>query len=839
MRYKRQAIGLGLVMLWCAGTAISVDSPKDVTIHLVGNAHVDLAWMWLWEETVHEVYPHTFGPVLTKLNRFPGLTFAQSQAALYEAVERIRPQFINQVKRRVAENRWIPVGGTWAESDLNMPCGESLVRQFLYGKAYFREKFGTDSRVAWNPDTFGQNAAYPQILAQAGIEYNVFLRCAPKDMPFFWWEGLDGSRILCYVPPVWFTSRIDEGFRDQVVAAAEKSGFKELMVLHGAGDHGGGPRVEDIQAVERLRRDPQSPKFIFSDPESFLQKLQADTEKIPVHKGELNFIFPGCYTSQVETKKNNRIGENLLLTAEAVSAIAYEERFRKYFPERDVDEAWKIILRNQFHDILPGSSIGPVYDEAEIHYREALRRGRRALDFSLETIINAVDTTGEGIPIMVFNPSAWPRSGPVTIKISSSEIAGDYSFIDHSGAAVPHQILSSGNESKGRLDTCVFLVNDIPSLGYEVFRLVEDDRSAEKGDLSIGEDLLENDFLRVKLDEKTGWITSLFDKRRERETLSAPGNVLLALKDEPEGMSAWTLGTPDRMWTIGADGAEIRVIESGPVRGVVRVSSRFRNSRFEQDLILWRDSPRLDVTVRMDWHERNLLIKAAFPLAVTGGHAFFEIPYGAVERPADGREVPALRWIDLSADRGMSLINDSRYGFDVKDNIMRISLIRGPTYPDPEADEGLHETAYSLFPHGGDWKEAGTVRVAREFNNPLIARRVMVHGGDLPSTHSFLRVSPENIVVSTVKKPMGIGTQGLTIRAFESYGEKTTAEFVFPWPAVVRKSGILENFGTVLAENVDRVRVAFKPFEIITLHVLKIDNTEAGRADQEHLPPVS
>ena len=276
----------------CAGAALSVDSPKDVTVHLVGNAHVDLAWMWLWEETAHEVYPHTFGPVLTKLNRFPGLTFAQSQAALYEAVERSRPQFINQVKRRVAENRWIPVGGTWAESDLNMPCGESLVRQFLYGKAYFREKFGTDIRVAWNPDTFGQNAAYPQILAQAGMKYNVFLRCAPEDMPLFWWEGLDGSRILCYVPPVWYTSRIDEGFRDQVLAAAQKSGFKELMVLHGAGDHGGGPRVEDLQAVERLRRDPRSPNFVFSDPESFLKKLLAETKNIPVHKGELNFNFP-------------------------------------------------------------------------------------------------------------------------------------------------------------------------------------------------------------------------------------------------------------------------------------------------------------------------------------------------------------------------------------------------------------------------------------------------------------------------------------------------------------------------------------------------------------------
>jgi alpha-mannosidase len=213
------------------------------------------------------------------------------------------------------------------------------------------------------------------------MRYNVFLRCDPKNMSLFWWEGLDGTRVLCYVPPVWFTSRLDGNFLEDVLEKAKKTGLKDLMVLHGEGDHGGGPRVSDLQALERLRRDPGSPNLVFGSPETFPDKLRVDTAAIPVHRGELNFIFPGCYTSQAETKKNNRKGEQLLLTAEVFSAVAYEERYRKYFPERDLDEAWKILLRNQFHDILPGSSIGPVYDEAALHYEEAFRRGSRAPGF--------------------------------------------------------------------------------------------------------------------------------------------------------------------------------------------------------------------------------------------------------------------------------------------------------------------------------------------------------------------------------------------------------------------------------------------------------------------------
>jgi alpha-mannosidase len=823
MRKRVLGMVLGLALMCCFATPAAGDSRKDVTVHLVGNAHVDLAWQWLWEETVHEVYEHTFGPVLTKLNRFPGLTFAQSQAALYEAVERLRPQFINQVGRKVAEKRWFPVGGTWAESDLNMPCGESLVRQFLYGQAYFQQKLDADIRVGWNPDTFGQNWALPQIMTQAGLTYNVFLRCAPEGLSLFWWEGLDGSRILCYVPPVWYTSRIDVGFRDRVMAAAKKSGLQDLMVLHGAGDHGGGPRIEDLQAVERLRKDPMSPRFVFGSPQAFLEHTREKARDIPVYKGELNFIFSGCYTSQVEAKKNNRKGENLLLTAERFASIAYGERFRHYFPDRDLDEAWKIVLRNQFHDILPGSSIGPVYDEAERYYAEAFRRARRALDFSLETIINAADTSGEGTPVVVFNPLAWPRSGPAKINLSIPEKEGEFTVFDSSGESVPFQLMDAKSDGQRWNYTCLLLAGEIPSLGYEVFRAVKGRPAFPPGTLNIDENGLENDYLRIRLDRKTGWITSLYDKRQQREMLSGPGNVLWALTDKPEGMSAWTLGPEEEAWPIGEEGAEISVVETGPVRGLVRVKTRFRSSLFEQDLILGRDSRQLDVVVRMDWHERNLLVKAAFPLSLSEGKAFYEIPYGAIQRPADGREVPALKWIDLSSEGGMSLLNDSRYGFDVNGNRMRISLVRGPTYPDPNADEGRHETAYALYPHAGDWKEAGTVHRALEFNNPLFARQAMIHTGTLPAKHAFLSVGPENIVVSAVKKPKGIGTKGLSIRAYEAFGEEVEAEFIFPWPAIVRASDIREGFGRVIADKADRIKITFKPHEIVTIHVQKID----------------
>ena len=332
-----------------------------------------------------DIARYTFKGTLAQMDKMPGLTFAQSQAAIYEAIEKDQPELFAEIARKIKDGTWVPVGGMWVEPDANMPDGEALARQLLYGKRYFLDKFGIDVKVGWNPDTFGHNWQMPQILRQAGIDSYVFGRCAPGPDPthFFWWEGMDGSRVLGYVPAGWYNVSLQDGTRKILEAARKNTAIKDFMILYGAGDHGGGPRDVDLAAIRKFRDDPNEPRLVFDLPETYLKGIAgANGAALPVVKRELNFTFPACYTTQTATKKANRQLESLLVTAEKFSAIAAASGYRDYYPERDIDEAWKIVLRNQFHDILDGSSIGPVYDEVAGFYRagaDARRAGARLL----------------------------------------------------------------------------------------------------------------------------------------------------------------------------------------------------------------------------------------------------------------------------------------------------------------------------------------------------------------------------------------------------------------------------------------------------------------------------
>ncbi len=800
--------------------------PQDFTAHLIGHAHIDLAWLWRWEETVHDVATHTFRGTLEQMDKFPGLTFAQSQAAIYEAVEKEYPELFERIKDKVRAGTWVPVGGMWAEPDLNMPDGESFARQLLYGKRYFLEKFGVDVTVGWNPDGFGHNFQLPQILSKAGIKYYVFERCAPERTPIFWWEGQDGSRLLAYVPPGWYLVNLQDGVRDLLEEASENTALKDFMLLYGEGDHGGGPRATDLAAIRKFQKDKNHPRLGFVTPEKYFQAIQAAGVDFPVLKQELNFTFPACYTTQAETKKYNRELENLLVAAEKFSAVAVSRGARAYYPERDIDEAWKIVLRNQFHDILDGSSIGPVYDESRRCYEAARRRAQRALDFSLEAIVSQIDTRGEGTPLVVFNPLSWERTEPVEAAVTFMTPAAAVKLIDGKGAEVPCQVMGR-SERAGRTEIrFLFIAEKVPAFGYETFRILEADAGQEfETSLLVEGQTAENEFIRLVLDPKTGWMSKLYDKRIGREMLDGEGNVLQAIVDEPPNMSAWQLGLKENVANIGQEGASVELLESGPVRVVLRVTSVFRNSLFVQDVMLYHKVPRVDCRVRMNWEERNLMIKAAFPVAAKSPLADFEIPYGAISRPVDGTEVPALRWIDLTdetATHGLSLLNDCKYGFDVKDNIMRISLVHGATDPDPEADRGEHELLYSLYPHAGDWKEAKTFRRGYELNNPLLARTAMVHPGRWPSARSFFKVEPENVIMSAVKKESGYFSRAMILRVYEICGRETELRIALPGPVEAMETDLVERPLAKIETDGRILKLKMKPFEIKTIRTVPI-----------------
>ncbi len=799
--------------------------PRDYTAHLIGHAHIDLAWLWRWEETVNDIATNTFQGTLAQIDRLPGLTFAQSQPAVYDAVEKSYPELFARIREKVRAGAWVPVGGMWAEPDLNMPDGESLAHQLLYGKRYFLDKFGVDVTVGWNPDSFGHNFQLPQILSRAGIKYYVFGRCGPADAAVFNWEGMDGSRVLGYVTPGFYSVDLKNGLKDLIAEAARTTPVKDFMILYGAGDHGGGPRDEDLQAIARFKDDKGEPRLEFVRPERYFQVLEPQRSALPVVKQELNFIFPACYTTQVDVKKNNRRMENLLLAAEKFSSLAVFGGYRPYYPERDIDEAWKIVLRNQFHDILDGSGIGPVYEETRRFYREARERGSRALDFSLEEIGNAVDTRGEGRPLVVFNALAWTRTDPVEADIAFPRPVAGLKILDDQGKEIAYQVLRQSQQGGGWQGRVCFIAENIPSLGYKTFRVLESDKTPQPAtSLSVGPALLENEFLKATLDPQRGWLNSLTDKRSGREFLSAPANVLQAIADEPKIMSAWELGLGRTLAALGENGADLEVIEKGPVRAALRVKTKFRDSVFIQDLILYAGIPRLDCRLQMNWQERNVMIKAAFPATARNRRADFEIPYGFISRPADGNEVPAIRWVDVTDESGaygLSLLNDSKYGFDVKDGVLRISLVRGPTDPDPEADRGESETLYSLYPHEGSWQAAGVFRRAQELNQPLLARLAMNHPGPLGAVKSFVSVEPANVILSALKKEMGYYNYGLVFRVYETFGRETEAVLEFPWDLRFEETDLIERPLAKIAEDGKILRLKLKPFEIRTVRAVR------------------
>jgi alpha-mannosidase len=769
---------------------------KQFSIHATGNSHIDMAWLWPWTETV-EVVRNTFTSVLELMQEFPEFTFTMSSVRTYDWMEEKYPALFEQIRQRVREGRWEPIGAMWVEPDLNMPDGESIVRQLLVGKRYFQKEFGVDVRTGWNPDSFGYNWQLPQIYKKSGMDFFVTQKIAWGDtthFPYslFWWEAPDGSRVLTYFPHD-YVNGIEPQKMARDLADFEKKtgGFPDMMHLYGVGDHGGGPTRSMLEAA-RHWQDPSAvfPRLSLGPAQPYLDAVAAKVSgmKIPVWKDELYLEYHrGVYTSQAETKKNNRRNEALLLETEKFSALS--SLFGGTYPQKQLNDAWKKVLFNQFHDVLSGSGIHAVYVDAMRDHEEVRRAGHEMLQDSLAELAAHARTAGPGVPVVLFNPLSWARTDVVEVEAQFSGPVAALEVRGPSGAPALAEIVSNDAETHRLLVR--FLAEDVPPLGYSVFHLLPVSKAPRvPSTLVAGADTIENEFLRVRVDAKTGCITSLLDKKHNVEALAAGacGNLLQAFVDKPKDYDAWNIDAnfEDKKWDL-TQAEEVKLVESGPVRAVLRVVKKFQNSTFTQDITLYPHVPRVDVRTTADWHERHILLKAAFPLAVRSDTATFEIPFGSIERPTTRRtpaekakfEVPALRWADLSdSQNGFSLLNDSKYGYDAHDNVLRLSLLRSPTWPDPEADQGLHHFTYSLYPHGGTWREAGTVRRGYELNVPLLAFVTTPHSGTLPASYSFAALEPENLVLTAVKKAED--DDALIFRFYEFAGRQTEAHLKLP-----------------------------------------------------------
>ncbi|MBN1640314.1 MAG: alpha-mannosidase [Anaerolineae bacterium] len=832
------------------------------TLYLVGHAHIDLAYRWRWNETVHRIARDTFRGVLRMMEQVPEFTFVQSQLALYEAIRQHYPDLYAQIRQRIAEGRWIVTDG-WVEYDHTMPGGESMIRQHLIGSRYAREELGCEVTIAWAPDAFSGHAhTLPTILKGCGIERLLYGRGVPDDTPAFWWEGPDGSRILAYSPVYGYSAGIGARCFEVAEMWREMTGEDEMLFLYGRGDHGGGPRAGDFEALAALRADPTAPRCVHATPQDFFERVLAPKPDLPVYRGELGGGFTGSCSSEGRAKQRNRHMEHLLLTAERFATFAMFLQRKPAYPRVDFQDAWRTVLHHQFHDELPGTSRAPVYRDNDADYDRVQALAEGILDDALAEIAARLDTRGEGVPIVVYNPLAWARSEPVRLTLRLAAQPDQLVVRDVAGQDVPTQTLSVRQDGPYWYADLRFLAHDVPSLGYRTFRAwstAQPTSAASAVSVSEARDLiiLQNADILATIDRHTGHLVSVYDKRAQREVLSAGGYALQVIPETPGESTAWIIALKDEVDVL-REPITVEVVDEGPVRASARIAYRYRDSYIVQEIALSEGMPHLEVRLQLAWYERDCCLKAAFPTSIAGGAATFEAPLGAIERPMDGAEVPAQRWIDVSDDRrGASLLNDCRYAFDVAAGCMRMTVVRGIPDLDPEADVGRHDLRCALYPHEGDWRTGDTVRQGWAFNMPLIARQALRRAGviapwigpgvnhAMPPAFGFLQVAPTNIVLSAFKleeEDWGPGSP-LVIRLYETAGQPTVATIAFAAPLMhLEETNHLEEpvESDAARWEGDTATVAFRAHEIKTFRLrlaVPAFAIYAGLAHRDDVPP--
>lgn len=811
---------------------------KRFTLLLDANAHIDAAWLWRERETV-EVCRNTFASVMNMFDARPDFTYTQSSAAYYDWIEKRDPALFAKIRARAAEGRWEVIGGMWVEPDCNLPSGDSWARHLLYAKRYFRAKLGRDVKIGWNPDSFGYNANMPQLYRNAGIDAFITQKIgwnSDNVFPYrlFWWEAKDGSRILTYFP-FDYVNEIDDPYRlvDSLRQFEAGSGFTKLMVLFGVGDHGGGPSLEMLKRADRLRTLDVFPAIEYGTVGTYLAWLRGqDLSGLPVWKDELYLEYhQGTYTTQARMKERNRRSEVLLTNAEKLGSLA--TLFGGRYDGAALEEAWRNVLFNQFHDLLPGSGIREIYLDAAERHAAAQEIGAHELDRALRTIAAGVDTSGaKGTPLVVFNSLAWDRTDLVRATVPGE---GPWAVFDPKGREVPSQIVPAGRYAREIL----FVAKDVPPLGWAVFDLRPQAPSPAASALAISKDRVENGSFRIAVDGTSGWIAGLTDKRSGREVVSGAANRLQLLEDNPSAWDAWNIGLTGVEYPSAFRGAE--VVESGPVRAVLRLrrdylkpgvkkdfpTEDFPSSFFTQDIVLYDGLDRIDFVTEADWWEEHTMLKVAFPVTVSAANATYEIPFGSIERSTGSGdpwekakvEVAAHRWADLSqADYGVSLLNRAKYGHDIKGSTIRLSLLRSPKWPDPTADRGKHTIEYALYPHAGGWREAQTVRRGAEYNAPLLAFPATVHRGGHPPVEGLVRLAPEGYVLDAIKKAED--GDAWILQWYDAKGEDGTAVLTLPFtPKRVVSTSFLEEDGAPVPFEKNVIRVPTRANAIVTIKV--------------------
>jgi alpha-mannosidase len=857
------------------------------TIVATGHAHLDVAWLWpLWR--TRQKVAHTVANALHLMERYPEYHFSMSQPQVYAYLKEDDPALYARMKAAIAEGRFEPVGMMWLEPDCNVTGGESLVRQLVQGARFFKAEFGEQDHIVWLPDVFGYSAALPQLMRGCGIScfmttkisWNQFNR-----MPYdsFRWRGIDGSEVLTHfitasAEPVKHLS--DAQFYTYVgnMSGGEVFGLwnhyrqkpinNEVLYCYGWGDGGGGPTEEMLEAARVFADLPGFPRVQPGRVDGFFQRLYErvwDDPGLPTWVGELYLEYHrGTYTSQARTKQANRQAELRYREAEWLNAWAASLGA----PNRqaELDAGWRTILLNQFHDILPGSSVKQVYIDSAEQYAAALGVAGAVWRDSAAAVL------GPGVPgdqptsvYAIVNSLPWARREPVRIPLGDAavpdlpavvtqlieEAPGEQALLaEVSAPAYGYTILAAASEGAQSANSpspqtplherergCGQHQDD-ESVATSSFPRVEEGGQGDAGQSGVAtrpgllraeRALLENDELRLGFDDN-GEITSLFDKRAGREVVPAGmcANQLVLYEDRPLRWDAWDIDIfyVEKPYPVH-EIVDWQVVEQGPLRAAVEITRRCGASTIRQRICLWHNSRRIDFVTTVDWRERQMLLRALFPLDLNAVRATCEIQFGAVERPTHRNtswdvarfEVCAQRWVDLSeGDYGVALLNDGKYGHSLHDNVLGLSLLKGAIFPDRDADLGEHRFTYSLLPHAGDWRAGEVVRRAYELNAPLIAAPLAERPAAEPAAQSFLSVVGDHVVVETIK--VADDGDGLIVRLYEAHNQRGSVRLRFG--RLVRSAettDLLERRIDPLPVAGNTVEVAVRPFEVKTLRV--------------------
>jgi len=812
-------------------------APLDATVTATGHAHMDVAWLWTLGQTRRKA-SRTFHTVQRYMEQFPEYHFTQSQPQLYDYIRKDHPELFEAIKQLVAEGRWEPTGGMWVEADCNLSGAESLARQFLLGRSFFTKYFGpeAESPVLWLPDVFGYAWALPQLIKQAGLEYFFTIKIGWSQynrLPYdsFWWQGIDGTRVLTHFSP---TPEAGSAYASTYNAKATPedvlgtwTNFRQkdlghddvtppVLMAFGYGDGGGGPTREMLENLHEMTTFPALPRTHQGNVGDFFRELEATTGALlPTWNGELYLEYHrGTYTTQSRNKRANRKSEFLLHDAEFLATQASLLDASYAYPQDALQHAWELVCLNQFHDIIPGSSIHDVYAESLQQYVEIGEIGISVRDEALKALTGQI-----GGEFLLVNPTSFDRTDLAFWPVS---LPAGYSLRENStGETIYTQAGEYGTWIAPRL---------LPQFSVTGLKIVEGEAAQPHREMMVTQSLLENEYVRIELNAD-GDIIRVYDKVHAREILpeGAIANQFLAFEDRPMQWDAWDVDIfyDDKQW-LAEPATSVRVVESGPLRATLEIQRRILHSDYTQRISLSYNSPRLDIETNIDWRERHILLKVAFPVDILNPAATYEIQWGNVQRPTHRNtswdwarfETCAQKWVDLSeGDYGVSVLNDCKYGHDIRDNIIRISLLRGPTYPDPEADQGVQHFSYSLLPHPGNWNEQ-TISAAYALNDPLLVYRAEQFSTASQQGTSLVAVDKPNIVIETIKRAED--GNGIIVRLYESQRRRglvtlsVNFELAGAW-----QTNLLEQNQTELAVSKRQVTFSVHPYEIVTLRLVQ------------------